>query len=75
LNITLINILLRLDNKLQNGVDDSDGTVGGFIEDTVDVLKDFVKYDVKVKESLRILVGISSCFGWEESLVKMITDN
>lgn len=32
----LVNLLLRLDKKLcTGGVDDSDGTVGGFIEETV----------------------------------------
>lgn len=67
----IINILLRLDKKLQNGVDDSDGTVGGFIENAVGMLKDFVKNDDKVMESFKKLVGISSCFGWEEPLVKM----
>ncbi|MEK7061311.1 MAG: SWIM zinc finger family protein [Patescibacteria group bacterium] len=71
----IIGVLLRLDKKIQNGVDDSDGTVGGFIEETVDILKDFPKYDAKIIESFKKLAGISSCFGWEESLVKMITEN
>ena len=71
----IVGILLRLDKKIQNGVDDSDGTVGGFIEDAVDMLKDFVKYDPKVIESFKKLVGISSCFGWEEPLVKLFTEN
>lgn len=71
----IVGILLRLDKKLQNGVDDSDGTVGGFIEDAVDMLKGFAKYDGNVIKSFRKLVGISSCFGWEEPLIKMITKN
>lgn len=68
----IVGILLRLDKKLQNGVDDSDGTVGGFIECAVEMLKDFVKYDAKVTKSFKKLVGISSCFDWEEPLVKML---
>ena len=36
----LIKLLLRLDDKLcRGGVDDSDGTVGGFIEETVRALE------------------------------------
>ena len=39
----LVDILLRLDNKLcRGGVDDSDGTVGGFINETVQVLKQYI---------------------------------
>ena len=68
----IINLLLRLDKKLQSGVDDSNGTVGGFIEETVEVLKDFVKKDSKVATSFKKLIGISSCFGWEESLISLI---
>lgn len=70
----VINLLLRLDKKLQSGIDDSNGTVGGFIEETVEVLKDFVKKDPKVTTSFKKLIGINSCFGWEEMLVKMINN-
>lgn len=67
----LIDLLLRLDKKLQvGGVDDSDGTVGGFIEETVSVLKDYAQRDTNVISSFKKLVGIESCFGWEEPLVK-----
>lgn len=61
--------MLRLDKKLQSGVDDSNGTVGGFIEETVEVLKDFVKKEPKIIKCFDKLVGISSCFGWEETLI------
>jgi len=38
----LVDLLLRLDKKLcTGGVDDSDGTVGGFIEEVVIVLKEY----------------------------------
>lgn len=68
----IINLLLRLDKKLQSGIDDSNGTVGGFIEETVEVLKDFAKKDPKVSISFKKLIGISSCFGWEEILISRI---
>jgi hypothetical protein len=42
----LIKLLLRLDDKLsRGGVDDSDGTVGGFIEETVHALEQYAKLD------------------------------
>ena len=46
----LVDMLLRLDKKLcQGGVDDSDGTVGGFMyEQTVEVLKEYAKLDPPV---------------------------
>ena len=42
----LIDMLLRLDKKLcTGGVDDSNGTVGGFIQEVVDMLKEYTKLD------------------------------
>ncbi|HAZ29838.1 TPA: hypothetical protein DCY43_03815 [candidate division WWE3 bacterium] len=42
----LVDLLLRLDKKLcTGGVDDSDGVVGGFIEEVVGVLQEFAKLD------------------------------
>jgi len=40
----LLDMLLKLDDKLsRGGVDDSDGTVGGFIEEVVSVLKEYAR--------------------------------
>ncbi len=69
----LVDILLRLDKKLSSGgVDDSDGTVGNFMTDTVEVLKRFSEIEPSSKQALATLVGQSTCFGWEESLVSML---
>lgn len=68
----MIGILLRLDKKLQSGVDDSDGTVGGFIEEAVKVLTEYARLDRDVIKCFRKLVGRHTCFGWEESLIKML---
>ena len=65
----IINLLLRLDKKLQSGIDDSNGTVGGFIEQTVEVLKNYAKKEPKITKCFDKLIGISSCFGWEETLI------
>jgi len=69
----LINILLRLDKKLcESGVDDSDGTVGGFMEGTVAVLEEFSALDPECKKAFKAVQGHETCFGWEEPLLKII---
>lgn len=69
----LVDLLLRLDKKLANsGVDDSDGTVGGFMEQTVQVLQEYVAIDPECREAFKILQGKETCFGWEEPLLKFI---
>lgn len=69
----LINMLLRLDKKLcTGGVDDSDGAVGGFIQEVVDVLLDYYKLDPACGEAFEMLCGKSICFEWEEPLVRIV---
>ncbi len=69
----LVDMLLRLDRKSSvGGVDDSDGTVGGFIEETVDVLKEFVNLDPSCMKAFEKLKGRETCFGWEEPLLKLV---
>lgn len=68
----LVDLLLRLDKKLSiGGVDDSDGTVGGFIEEVVAVLLDFVKFDPSCLKAFDKLKNKETCFGWEEPLLKI----
>ena len=69
----LVDTLLRLDDKLcQSGVDDSDGTVGGFMEEVVIVLQEFAKLDSSCIKTFEELKGKETCFGWEEPLLKFI---
>lgn len=69
----LVDTLLRLDDKLcRGGVDDSDGTVGGFIEETVQMLKEYAKLDTKCVKAFQELKGRETCFGWEEPLLELI---
>lgn len=71
----IVNILLRLDKKLcQGGVDDSDGTVGGFIEEVVSLLQEYVKLDSKCIKAFKKLCGQSTCFGWEAPLVRIFDE-
>jgi len=63
----LVDLLLRLDRKLcSGGVDDSDGTVGGFIEETVKMLEEYAKLDPNCVKTFSKLKGKETCFGWEE---------
>lgn len=68
----IVNLLIRLDKKIQYGVDDSNGIVGGFIEENVDVLKQYVKLDGSCASAFRELRDKETCFGWEESLLAFI---
>mgnify|MGYP001580435608 CR=1 FL=1 len=69
----LVDMLLRLDDKLcRSGVDDSDGTVGGFIEETVQVLKEYAKLDPDCTKAFRELKDKETCFGWEEPLLEIV---
>lgn len=69
----LVALLLRLDKKLcQGGVDDSDGTVGGFMEEVVLMLKEYAKLDPASLQAFRTLKNRETCFGWEEPLLELI---
>ena len=68
----LIDLLLCLDQKLQTGgVDDSDGIVGGFIEEVASVLKDYAGLDPECIKAFTKLKDKETCFGWEESLLQL----
>ena len=68
----LVKLLLRLDKKLTyGGVDDSDGIVGGFIEQTVEVLQEFARLKPSCTKIFRLLKNKETCFGWEEPLLKL----
>jgi len=67
----LVDLLLRMDKKLcTGGVDDSDGEVGGFIEEVVGVLQEFTQLDPSCVLSFAKLKDRVTCFGWEKQLLK-----
>lgn len=69
----LVDLLLRLDKKLcTGGVDDSDGTVGGFIQSVVAVLEEYAKHDPGCIRPFKKLLGRETCFDWEVPLIKML---
>lgn len=68
----VVNMLLRLDDKLcRGGVDDSDGTVGGFMEETVTVLQEYARLYPSCVKAFEVLQERETCFGWEEPLEKL----
>ncbi|MFH1030261.1 MAG: SWIM zinc finger family protein [bacterium] len=70
--VLLIKTLLRLDKKLcTGGVDDSDGIVGGFIQECVEILKEFAELDKKCIDTFKLLCAQSTCFDWENELVRI----
>lgn len=67
----IVKLLLRMDKKLTSGgVDDSDGTVGGFVEETVGVLLEYAKLKPACIKSFQTLSNRETSFGWEEPLLK-----
>ncbi len=71
----LINTLLRLDKRLcQGGIDDSNGTVGGFMYEVVDMLQEYAKLDPACIKVFKKLYSQSTCFGWEEPLVRIFDE-
>ena len=68
--VLVIKTLLRLDKKLvSGGVDDSDGTVGGLIEEGVTLLKAFAKLDPACAKVFVFLKNQHTCFDWEKPLL------
>ncbi len=69
----IIKTLLRLDEKLTTGgIDDSDGTVGGFIEESVKLLIEIAKINPECVEEFEQLRGKETCFDWEEPLLDLL---
>ena len=71
----LVDLLLRVENKLSYGIDDSDGTIGVFIEEVVMVLKKYAELDLNCIAIFKKLCGLSTSFGWEEPLVEIFNKN
>jgi len=71
----LVKLLLRLDKKLRvSGVDDSNGTVGGFMGAVVQMLVEYVRIDPECIEKLKSLLGKETCFDWGEPLIRILDE-
>jgi hypothetical protein len=71
----IVDLLIRLDRKLSTGgVDDSDGTVGGFIQESAVVLRQFASLDPGCKQAFYRLTLRPTCFDWEVPLVMLLNE-
>ena len=71
----LVKLLLRLDKKLRvGGVDDSNGIVGGFMTEVVEMLEEYVQVDPNCIKAFELLIDKKTCFEWEESLVRILDE-
>lgn len=67
----VVKTLLRLDEKLcRGGVDDSDGAVGSFIEESVSMLTQYARLDPTCIRAFETLNGRETCFDWQTPLVE-----
>ena len=67
----LVAILLRLDKWLfHGGVDDSDGVVGDFMQETVSILEIYVQLDSRCVIAFKKLADKETGFEWEKPLLK-----
>ncbi|MBU1110396.1 hypothetical protein KKB83_02175 [Patescibacteria group bacterium] len=74
----LVKMLLRLDKKLSySGVDDSNGTVGGFIQEVVQILVEYAQLDKSCIKAFKPLAELdeTTCFGWEEPLAQLFEES
>jgi len=71
----LVKLLLRLERKLSvGGVDDSNGIVGGLAGELVALLEKFARIDPSCIDAFEPLCGKKYCFGWEDSLVRILDE-
>lgn len=71
----LVKLLLRLDKKLcVGGVDDSNGIVGGFMNEIVHVLQEFAQIEPDCIKTFNSLLDRQTCFGWEDPLIRILDE-
>jgi len=71
----IVDLLLRLDERLaRGGVDDSNGIVGGFIEESVIMLLEYAKIDPSCIKAFEILAELETRFEWEYLLVDLLKE-
>ena len=68
----IVTSLLKIDKKLCGGVDDSNGAVGNFIKESVDLLAQFAQKDPGCRDCFYQLASQQTCFDWEAPLVELI---
>src|SRR3989338_11188478 len=70
----LVKLLNRLEKKLSvGGVDDSNGIVGSFAGELIDLLEEFAQIDPACIDAFEALYG-NDAFGWKEPLVRIFDE-
>lgn len=68
----LVNLLIRINKKLsEGGVDDSNGTVGGFAYDLANLLKQYAKLEPACIGTFGQLADGGNPFGFEDELIRI----
>lgn len=69
----IIKTLLKVDKKLSNtGIDDSNGIVGGFLENAGYFLKDFARIDPECIKKFKLLCKQEISFDWNKPLLESL---
>jgi len=68
----VVTALIKIDKKLRTGVDDSNGTVGRFMQETIAMLKDYAELDPACIDEFYRFTRVQTCFDWELPLVELI---
>ncbi len=69
----VVNILVRLEKKLtMGGVDDSDGTVGGFCNEAMCLLMDFADTNPKCARHYKKLLGLDVAYDFQSEIADLL---
>ncbi len=69
----IVNLLVRLEKKLtMGGVDDSDGTVGGFCNEAMCLLIDFADTNPKYAKHYKKLIGLDVAFDFQNEIADLL---
>lgn len=69
----IIKTLLKVDKKLSNaGIDDSNGIVGGFLENAGYFLNDFAKINPECVKKFKLLYKQKTSFDWDKPLLETL---
>jgi hypothetical protein len=69
----IVNLIARLNKKLiTGGVDDSDGTVGGFCDEAMCLLMDFADTDPKCAKYYKKLIGLDVAYDFQSEIADLL---
>ena len=66
-----IDLLIKIDEKMTHGIDDSDGSMGNLIEQIIDLLRMFINLKPELEIYIKNNFPQKTNFGWEIELFKI----